>query len=163
MAEEKKLKKICIICSKGSLDMAYPPLMIGAAAAGMGAEVHLFFTFYGMNLITKDGAKKLKISPVGKPEMPMPVPMPNILTVLPGMTPMATMMMKRQIKAGGISSIPELMEMAKEMGVHFHACEPSMAVFKLKEEDLIPEVRGHCLGVAGFLELAADADITLFV
>jgi len=156
-----KLKKICIICSKGTLDMGYPPLMIGVAAAGMGAEVHLFFTFFGMNLVVKDGAKKLKISPVGRPEMPMP--MPNILSVLPGMTPMATMMMKKQIKDSGINSIPELMEMAKEMDVHLHACEPTMAMFNLKEKDLIPEARGHCLGVAGFLELAADADITLFV
>jgi len=155
------LKKICIICSKGTLDMVYPPLMIGVAAAGMGAEVHLFFTFFGMNLMAKDGAEKLKISPVGRPEMPMP--MPNILSALPGMTSMATMMMKKQIKDSGINSVPELMEMAKEMGVQFHACEPTMAMFNLTEEDLIPEVRGHCLGVAGFLELAADADITLFV
>lgn len=157
-----ELKKVCIICSKGTLDWAYPPLMIATAAAGMGAEVHLFFTFYGMNLVLKGGAEKLQVSPVGNPAMPMPVPMPTLVTALPGMTPMATMMMKKQIKDGGVASIPELMKLAKEMGVHFHACEPTLAIFKLGKDALIPEVE-DLLGVAGFLELAADADMTLFI
>lgn len=157
-----ELKKLCIICSKGTLDWAYPPLMLATAAAGMGAEVHLFFTFYGMNIVTKGGAEKLQVSPVGNPAMPMPVPMPTLITALPGMTPMATMMMKKQIKDGGIASIPELMKLAKEMGVHFHACEPTLAMFKMTRDDLIPEVE-DLMGVGGFLELAADANITLFV
>ncbi|MEE8168741.1 MAG: DsrE/DsrF/DrsH-like family protein [Candidatus Hydrothermarchaeales archaeon] len=155
-----ELKKVCIIASKGTLDMAYPPLMIATGAADMGAEVHLFFTFWGINIILKDKAEKLGISPVGKPEMPMP--MPNILSVLPGMTPLATKMMKDQIKKSGIASIPKLIKMAHKAGVHFYACSPTMGMMKIKKEDLIPEVE-KILGVAGFLDIAADSNITLFI
>lgn len=167
MAEEKKsIKKLCLIVAKGTLDMAYPPLMLATGAAAMGAEVHIFFTFWGLNIVKKGGAEALKISPVGKPEMPkpdfMPFPMPNIISVLPGMTPMATKMMKDQIKDTGMASIPELIKTAHEMGVHFHACTPTMNLMKCEMEDLIPEVE-DCLGVAGFLELAADGDMTLFI
>ncbi len=160
MTEEKELKKVCIIASKGTLDMAYPPLMLAIGAADMGADVHVFFTFWGINLILKGGAEDLKLSPVGKPEMPMPVP--NFVSMLPGMTPMATWMMKKQIKDSGIKSIPELLRMAKKAGVHLYACSPTMGMMKLKKEDLIPEVE-KIIGVAGFLDIATGSDITLFV
>ncbi len=160
MPEEKQLKKVCIIDSKGTLDMAYPPLMLAIGAADMGADVHVFFTFWGINLVLKNGAENLKISPVGRPEMPMP--MPNFLSVVPGMTPMATWMMKKQIKDSGIKSIPELIQMAHKAGVHLYACSPTMGMMKLKKEDLIPEVE-KVIGVAGFLDIATGADITLFI
>lgn len=158
--EKKELRKVCIVASRGTLDMAYPPLMIATGAAAMGAEVHVFFTFWGINIILKEGAKKLKISPVGKPEMPMPIP--NLVSVLPGMTPIATAMMKKQIKDAGIASIPELIKMAKEGGVKFHACSPTCGMMGLGKGDLIPEV-DTIMGVGGFLDLAADANVTLFV
>jgi peroxiredoxin family protein len=160
MTEEKELKKVCLIASKGTLDMAYPPLMLAIGAADMGAEVHIFFTFWGINLVLKDGAEKLKISPVGKPEMPMPIP--NIVSVLPGMTPLATTMMKKQIKDSGIKSVPELLRMAKKAGVKLYACSPTMGMMNLKREDLIPEV-DKIIGVAGFLDIAAGSDINLFI
>src|ERR671922_78232 len=85
-------KRLAIIASKGTLDMAYPPLILATAAAAMDMEVELFFTFYGLNIIKKGGADHLKVAPIANPAMP--VPMPNILGMLPGMTPMATWMMK---------------------------------------------------------------------
>ncbi|MFQ5888256.1 MAG: DsrE/DsrF/DrsH-like family protein [Candidatus Hydrothermarchaeales archaeon] len=167
MAEEKKtIKKLCLIVTKGTLDMAYPPLMIASVAASLGTEVHIFFTFWGLNILKKGGAESLKISPVGKPEMPkpdfLPFSMPNIASVLPGMTPMATKMMKDKIKKTGMATILELMKAAHEMGVHFHACTPTMNLMECNMENLIPEVE-DCMGVAGFLELAADSDLTLFI
>lgn len=163
--EKKKLKKVVLVVSKGTLDEAYPPLMIATGAAAMDAEVDMFFTFYGINILKKDGADKLQLSPVGKPAMPKPdfspVPIPNIVSALPGMTQVATAMMKKKIKDTGIMSIPDLIKSAQEMGVKFWACTPTMDLMNIKVEDLIPTA--GCIGVAGFLDMAADADVTLFI
>ena len=73
-------KKAAIVASTGTLDWAYPPLILSTAAAAAGMSVSVFFTFYGLSIIHKDLARKLKVSPVGNPAMPMPVPMPDVLT-----------------------------------------------------------------------------------
>jgi peroxiredoxin family protein len=125
----------------------------------------MFFTFYGMNIIKKGGIENLQISPVGKPEMPKPdfspFSIPNFLSVLPGMTPMATSMMKKKIKDAGIMSLEDLLKSAKEMGVKFWACTPTMELMNIKEDDIV-DVAG-CIGVSGFLDMAADSDVTLFI
>jgi len=87
-------KRACIIASKGTLDWAYPPLILATAAAAAGMETSIFFTFYGLNIIRKDFERRLVVSPVANPAMPMPVPMPDLVTALPGMQTMATMMVK---------------------------------------------------------------------
>jgi peroxiredoxin family protein len=117
-----KRNKLVIVCSKGSLDMAYPPLMLATTAAAMGMEVHLYFTFWGINMVTKKTIDNLKISPVGNPALPMP----NILGMIPGMTGMVTSMMKKKMQKMKMPSIREMIATAKEGGVKFHACSPSM-------------------------------------
>ena len=87
-------KKAAFIASKGTLDWAYPPLILATTAAASGMDASIFFTFYGLNIIHKDFEQMLKVSPLGNPAMPMPVPMPNLVLGLPGMGPMATQMMK---------------------------------------------------------------------
>ncbi len=159
MAEEKKKKKLCIIVSKGTLDAAYPPLILASTAASMDWEVHLFFTFYGLDIINKKKNKSLKVAPIANPAMPMPVP--NIIGMLPGMTAMATMMMKRMMKKGNVPSIEELINMCREMGVRFYGCQMTMDVMGISEEDLIPV--DACLGAAGYLDIASDADVNLFI
>jgi len=91
-------KKMALIASKGTLDMAYPPFILGSTAAALDYEVQIFFTFYGLQLLKKD-LSDVKISPLANPAMPMPVPMPVLVAALPGMESMATMMMKQKIKA----------------------------------------------------------------
>ena len=76
-------KKMTIIASKGTLDMAYPPLILATTAAAMDVDVTIFFTFYGLEMIKKGMADKLKISPLGNPAMPMPVPIPCLLYTSP--------------------------------------------------------------------------------
>lgn len=161
-----KLKSVTLVVSKGTLDEAYPPFMIAAGAAAMGAEVNMFFTFYGINILKKDGGvDKLQISPVGKPAMPKPdfspFPIPNIISALPGMTAMATAMMKKKIQDSGIISLRDLLKESKELGVKFWACTPTMKLMGIEQEDLI-ETAG-CIGVAGYLDLAADSDLNLFI
>ena len=157
-SSQQKRNRLVIICSKGSLDMAYPPLMLATTAAAMGMEVHLYFTFWGMNMITKKTIESLKISPVGNPALPMP----NILGMLPGMSSMVTSMMKKKMQKMNMPTIKEMIATAKEGGVKFHACSPSMNMMGLKEDDLIPEV-DDIIGATTYLDLASEDAITLFV
>ena len=138
--------------------MAYPPLMLATTAAAMGMEVHLYFTFWGMNMITKKTIDSLKISPVGNPALPIP----NILGMIPGMSSMVTSMMQKKMTKMKMPSIREMIATAKEGGVKFHACSPSMNMMGLRKEDLIPEV-DDIIGATTYLDLASEDAITLFV
>jgi len=149
--------KVSIILSKGSLDMVYPAFMIGTTAAAMGDEVHIFFTFWGLNVLTRKKIASLKVSPVGNPGMPMP----NILGMLPGMTAMATRMMKGKIRETKTPSIPEMVQTCKDMGVKLHACSTSMEFLGIEEDDLIPEV-DDIIGASTFLQLSEGGQ-TLFI
>jgi peroxiredoxin family protein len=155
----KRPKKLAIIATKGTLDWAYPPLILATTGATLGWDTGIFFTFYGLKILQKD--RNLEIGTTGNPAMPMPIPMPQLLTALPGMTPMATSMMKRQFKQHGVASIDELLELAVELGVKLQPCGMTMDVFGFKEDSFIDGVDPVC-GATHFLTWAADADIALF-
>jgi peroxiredoxin family protein len=153
-------RKVAIIASKGTLDMAYPPLILATAAAALDMEVELFFTFYGLNIIKKGAADKLQVAPIANPAMP--VPMPNIIGMLPGMTPAATWMMKNlYFGKHNVATIGELLEQCKELGVKLIACQMTMDVLGFKREELLDEV--EVAGAATFLAFAREAHTTLFV
>ena len=114
-------KTMTIIVTKGTLDWAYPPFILGTTAAAMGVNVTMFFTFYGLSLLLKK--LDLQISPLGNPAMKMPMMgmhmgMPNIVGVLPGVDAVATMMMKNLIKKKGVASIEELREAAIDSDIN---------------------------------------------
>jgi peroxiredoxin family protein len=154
-------RKAAIIASKGTLDWAYIPLILSTTAAACGMDAHVFFTFYGLNIIHKDFEKKLKVSPVGNPDMPMPVPMPSLVTSLPGMGPLATKMMRSKFRHKHVATIRELIESAQELGVHLIACQMTMDVFGYRQEDFIDGVEFG--GAAAFFAEARKAHVTLFV
>ena len=153
-------RKMAIIATKGTLDWAYPPLILATTGATLGWDVGIFFTFYGLKILQKD--RNLEIGTTGNPAMPMPIPMPQLLTALPGMTPIATQMMKRKFKAHGVASIDELLEIALDMGVKLQPCGMTMDVFGFAEEGFIDGIEPVC-GATHFLDWAADADISLFI
>jgi peroxiredoxin family protein len=155
-----KPKKLAIIATKGTLDWAYPPLILATTAATLGWDVGIFFTFYGLKILQKN--RKLEVGTTGNPAMPMPVPMPQLLTALPGMTPMATAMMKRQFKEHGVASIDELLQLALELGVKLIPCGMTMDVFGFSKEEFIDGLEPVC-GATHFLSWAADADVSLFI
>ncbi|UJG41626.1 MAG: DsrE/DsrF/DrsH-like family protein [Candidatus Heimdallarchaeum aukensis] len=157
MSEKKK--KIAIIASKANLADAYPPFILASTAAAMDYEVSIFFTFFGLNLLKKKGLKKVKITPVGETAMPMPIP--QIVGMLPGMTDMATAMMKNWMKKANVVSLEELRELSLEAGVKMIACQMTMDVMKVKREELIDEIEVG--GAATFLQFASEADITLYI
>jgi len=160
MQKDPAKNKVAIIASKGTLDMAYPPLIIASAAAAMGEDVTIFFTFYGLNLLKKGGARHLQVAPIGNPAMP--VPMPNIIGMLPGMTPMATWMMKTQFFAKHhVAPIEELLQECIDLGVKFIACQMTLDVMGIKPEELIDGM--EIGGAATFINFANQAHITLFI
>lgn len=153
----QQLNKLSIILSKGSLDMAYPAFMLANAGAAMGMEVHVFFTFWGVDVVNKRKSGSLKVSPVGNPALSMP----NILGMIPGMTAMATRMMRGKIRGMKVPSIPELIANAHDMGVHLHACSTTMDMMGVKKEDLIPEVE-DVVGASTFIQLSEGGQ-TIFI
>jgi len=155
-----KPKKLAIIATKGTLDWAYPPLILATTAKTLGWEAGIFFTFYGLAILRKD--RKLEVGTTGNPAMPMPIPMPQLMTALPGMTPMASWMMKRQFAQHGVASIDELLELAVDMGVKLQPCGMTMDVFGFAEGEFIDGIDPVC-GATAFLDWASDADVTLFV
>lgn len=161
MKKDPAAKRAALIASRGTLDWGYPPFILATAAAAAGMETSIFFTFYGLNLITKDYMKRIKVSPVGNPAMPMPVPMPELITALPGMQTMATGMMKSMFKKKGVAQLQELIDTALELDVNLIACQMTMDVFGFREEDFIDGVQFG--GAAAFLSEARKAHVTLFI
>ena len=160
MSEEKP-KRMAIIASKGTLDMAYPPLILASTAAAMDVETMIFYTFYGVDIVNKHKYANLKVAPIANPAMPSPVPMPNILGMLPGMTALGTMMMKSMMAKIKWPSIPEMMEACLELDVKMVACTPTLQMTGLTQADLIEGVKVG--GAADYLDFGLDANINLFV
>ena len=127
----------------------------------MDVETTIFFTFYGMDIINKHKYHKLQVAPIANPAMPSPVPMPNIVGMLPGMTAIGTMMMKGMIKSINWPTIPELIDACKEMDVKLIACTPTLEMTGVKKEDLVEGV--VVAGAAEFLDFALDSNISLFI
>lgn len=165
-AEANRVKRLALVASKGSLDMAYPPLILASTAASMGWEVGVFFTFYGLDIVNKHKLPTLKVAPIGNPAMPaplaaVPVQVPNFVGMLPGMTPIATAMMKSWFDRANIPPLPELIDVTREGGGKLYACTTTMGVMGVSPENLIEGV--ECRGAAAFLEFAAGADVALFI
>ncbi len=157
-------RKLAIICSKGNLDMAYPGLILANAALGEGIETHLFFTFWGFDMINKKTMEHLKFSYLGNTAMHPPgsaTSMPQGLAGLPGMTAMTTKMLKKQIADLDIPEVPEFLEQISESGGHLWACRLSADMMKLHEEDLYEEVEG-IISASDFIEMTDGAQL-LFI
>ena len=153
-------KKMALIATKGTLDMAYPPFILASTAAALDYEVQIFFTFYGLTLLKKD-LSGVKISPLANPAMPMPVPMPVLVAALPGMESMATMMMKAKMKKKGVASLEELRSICLESDVKMIACQMTVDLFDFQKSDFIDGIEYG--GAAMFLQFAGETDVCLFI
>ena len=153
-------RKMAIIATKGTLDMAYPPFILASTAAALGYQVQIFFSFYGLQLLDKN-LDHIRISPLANPAMPSPMPLPTLVKALPGMEAMATGMMKAKMQKKGIASLEELRVLCLDSGVKFIACEMTLSLFELDRSDLIDGIDFG--GAATFVDFAGDAQISLFV
>ncbi|NTW08488.1 MAG: hypothetical protein HGA28_02840 [Anaerolineaceae bacterium] len=157
MAEQKAPRKLCLIASKGSLDMAYPPMILANAARMSGIETHIFFTFWGLDIITKKKMNGLNVAVVGNPNMHPWFHIPTIIGVIPFMSAAATWMMNREIAKLDFPPVGEFMEMLVDAGAHIYGCKMSMDMMKLKKEDLIDGA--SVLGAMEFMDIAEGAQI----
>jgi peroxiredoxin family protein len=155
--DESTGRKLAIICSKGTLDMAYPGLILANAALGEGVETHLFFTFWGFDIITKSRMAELKFTPLGNTATHMP----QGLGGLPGMTAMATHMMRKQIAGIGVPTVPEFLDQIIASGGHLWACRMSADMMHLRKEDLHDAVEG-IISASDFIEKTENAQL-LFI
>ena len=157
-------RKLAIICSKGNLDMAYPGLILGNAALGEGLEVDLFFTFWGFDMIMPSRADEMAFSPAGNAAMRLPIGdlrMPQALAPAPGMTAMATRMLKKQIADLGVPTVPDFLDQIVASGGRLWACRMSADMFHVTEEDLRDDLSG-IINAATFIEMTDGAQI-LFI
>jgi peroxiredoxin family protein len=150
-------RKLAIICSKGSLDMAYPGLILANAALGEGVETHLFFTFWGFDMINKKTMGDLKFTMLGNTATHMPQGLGGI----PGMTAMATSKMKKTIADLDVPEVPAFLEQIVASGGHLWACRLSADMNSLTKEDLYDEVE-DIISAADFIEKTEGAQL-LFI
>lgn len=150
-------RKLAIICSKGNLDMAYPGLILANAALGEGVETHLFFTFWGFDMITKSRMHDLKFTPVGNTATHMP----QGLTPMPGITALATRQLKKSIADLDVPEVPDFLDQIVAAGGHLWACRLSADMNRLTETDLYEEVEG-IISASDFIELTEGAQL-LFI
>lgn len=166
-------KKLAIIATKGTLDWAYPPLILASTAAALDYEVQIFFTFYGLQLLRKD-LDGLKVSPLGNPGMPMKMPfgpkwfrdinwnIPNaVQAIVPGFESLATGLMKKTIKNSGVATVSDLRALCMEAEVKFIGCQMTVDLFGFTHDDFIPGIEYG--GAATFFEFAGESDICLYI
>ena len=157
-------KSMSIIVTKGSLDWAYPPFILGTTAAAMDVDVTMFFTFYGLPLLKKD--LNMKFTTLGNAAMEMPMmgahmPMPNIMGMIPGAGALAGTMMKNLMKKKGVAPIEDLREAAIDLEIRMIGCQMTLDLFEYKREDMIDEM--EIGGAATYMENALKSDINLFI
>ncbi|ELZ00673.1 MULTISPECIES: DsrE/DsrF/DrsH-like family protein [Natrialbaceae] len=151
-------KKMTIVATQGSFDMAYPPLILASTAAAFGWEVVVFHTFWGLDILHEEKSKDLKLSAVGNPNMPVP----NAVAALPGMDKMATKMMQKKIDDNGTATIEELIDLSLESGVDLQACQMTIELMDYDEDDFYDGVTTG-VGAATALQHMAESDIQLLV
>jgi peroxiredoxin family protein len=157
MSPEAKPRKLALIASKGALDMAYPPMILANAARMAGIDVEMFFTFWGLDIITKKKLNNLSVATVGNPSMHPSFHIPTWLGAIPGMSAAASWMMRKEIDKLGFPPVGEFMEMIVDSGANVYGCKMSMDMMKLTKADLIDGA--EVLGAMEFMEITAGAQI----
>jgi peroxiredoxin family protein len=158
LEDEHGEKKMTIVATQGSFDMAYPPLILASTAAAFGWDVVVFYTFWGLDVLHEEKSRDLKLSAVGNPSMPVP----NALAALPGMDSMATKMMERRIDDNGTASVEELIDVSLESGVDLQACQMTIDLMGYDEDDFRDGVTVG-VGAATALQHMAESDVQLLV
>lgn len=147
-----------IVATKGTLDMAFPPLNLASTAAAFGWDVSVFFTFWGLDVLHEERSKRLPMSAVGNPNMPVP----NLVGVLPGMDAMASRMMKRKMQQNGNAEIEELVELCLDTGVELIACGTTIEMMGYEADDFYDGVTVGPGAPTAFQRMGTS-DVQLFV
>lgn len=163
---DEETRKVAFICSKGSLDMAYPALVMGWAALGNGIDVTIFFTFWGMDIIRESRIDHLEIAPVANTSMKMSMMgvntgnlgIPNALGVLPGMTAFATKLMSDKMDGIDVPPVREYLEMLVDAGAKLYACKMSVDMMDLDKDDFVEGVI-DIVTASDFMDMTEGAQV----
>jgi peroxiredoxin family protein len=151
-------RKMTIVATQGTLDMAYPPLILASTAAAFDWEVVVFHTFWGLDILHEDNSKNLGVSAVGNPNMSVP----NALAAVPGMDRVATRMLERRIDENNTATIAELVDLSLDQGVELQACQMTIDLMDYDEDAFYDGVTTG-VGAATALQHMAESDIQLLV
>lgn len=153
--DEHPLKKVCIICAKGAIEDVYATLVMANGAVMEGIEAKVFFTFFGLDAITKKQMNKLHTNTVGNPAMRMPggLPFPTLLGAIPGVEAGVSAMMKKQMEDLDIPPVDEFLDMITAGGGEIFACKLATDMFKLEMKDLSDHVK-DIITIGDFYALA---------
>ena len=147
-------RKVAIIASHGGLDEAYPALILANAARQSGIDAFIFFTFWGLDVITEAKVDHLHVNMAGNPAGPMP----TMLAGLPGMESLAARMMKKQMEELALPTVREMLQILDESGAELYACELAMKMFKREKTDLVPQVK-DVITAGDFYDLSENAQV----
>ncbi|WEL19598.1 DsrE/DsrF/DrsH-like family protein [Candidatus Nanohalococcus occultus] len=156
--DDEERKKLSIIATKGTLDMAYPPLILATTAASFGWDVQVFYTFWGLDVLHEEKSDNLEMSAVGNPSMPMP----NSIAALPFGDKAVTKMMEHRMSENGTPSVRELIDTALDMDVELLACQMTMELMDYTDDELIDGVKSG-VGAATALNFMGEADVQLML
>jgi peroxiredoxin family protein len=152
--QPETIEKVSIVVSKGSLEGIYPGLIMANGARMEGIEADLFFTFFGLDAIRKNRLERIKVATVGNPGLHLP----TWLGALPGVSALATWLMKGQMEKIDIPPIPEFIELVHDSGVRLFACKATVDMFGLTMEDFVPQVE-DIISVGEFYEKAGGGQV----
>ena len=147
-------RKVAIIASHGGLDEAYPALILANAARQSDIDAFVFFTFWGLDIITESKCDHLHVNMAGNPSAPMP----TMLAGLPGMESLAGKMMMKQMQELELPTVREMLQILDDSGAELYACELAMKMFKRTQKDLVPQVK-DVITAGDFYDLADGAQI----
>lgn len=149
------LKKVSIICAKGTIEDVYASLVMGNGAVMEGMEANLFFTFFGLEAVIKNRMDKLHTGVVGNPALRLPggMRMPTWMGIIPGLEAMVSKMMMKEMDKLDVPPVSEFIELFVAGGGNLYACKLAADMFKVKKEDLNEHVSG-IITVGEFYELA---------
>jgi peroxiredoxin family protein len=136
--DKKPIKKMMLILSKATIDNVYACFILANGARMEGIESEIFFTFFGLEAITKKKLEHLHVATVGNPGMHIP----TMLGGLPGMEALATKMMKSEMEKLDIPPVGEFLEILAASGTKLWACKLAMDMFHIKEDALIDDLDG---------------------
>ncbi|WP_434307538.1 DsrE/DsrF/DrsH-like family protein [Clostridium botulinum] len=151
-----------LVVFSGDLDKAIASFVIANGAVAMGKKVTMFFTFWGLNILRKPEKTKIQKAFMDKMFASMiPRGSKKLKLSKMNMMGMGSKMIRKVMKNKNISSLEELIQSAIDSGINIVACQMSMDVMGIKEEELIDGV--NIGGVGYYLGEAEDANVNLFI
>ena len=142
MADERN--KTTIIVHSGDMDKLYSALVVANGALAMGMEASLFFTFWGLQRLKKGGLEKGPLSKMN-------------------MLGLGKWMVNRKMKAAGVASLEEMLQDFVELGGKVLACDMTMEIMGIKQEDLRDDLISDYCAVGTYVNEARNSTITLFI